>query len=170
MQAIGAAAALGALAGGRTFAVPALLSRRLEQLGDRGVAGPVTDALAAPRMASALTVLAAAELVADKLPMMGARTEPLAILGRVLAGALAGAAAAEMLGRRPVLPALVGAATAYAGAHLAYRLRRGIRRKADVPDQVVAIAEDAIVLGLGGEITRNLLDGMADLLAEERYG
>lgn len=169
MQAIGAAAALGALAGARTFAIPTLLSRKLAEVGDEGAGGPVTDALAVPGVARVLTGLAAAELVADKLPMIGPRTKPIAILGRMIAGGIAGVASAEMLGRRPVLPALVGAAAAFAGAHIGYHLRRRIRRSADVPDLFVAIAEDAVVLGLGSEVAGGLLDGMAGRLAGQRY-
>ncbi len=159
MEELGAAAALGALAGGRTFAIPSLLSRKLGAAGDGAVAGPVTRALAAPEVARVLTGLAAAELAADKLPAIGPRTEPIALLGRMVAGAAAGAAAAELLGKRQWLPAVVGAAAAFACAHVAYRLRRGLRRRADVPDAVIALAEDALVLGVGGKLAGELVGG-----------
>lgn len=170
MRAIAASAALGALAGGRTFAVPAVLSRKLGELWDPGEIGPVTDALAAPGVGRALAALAAAEVVADKLPFMGPRTDPRGLVGRLAAGAIAGAATAEMLGRRPLLPAAVGAAAAWAGAHLGYRLRRAIRRKADLPDPIVAVAEDVAVYGGASSVVDDLLDAMTDLLADRRYG
>ncbi|MEN8376078.1 MAG: DUF4126 family protein [Gemmatimonadota bacterium] len=158
MEAIGTAAALGALIGGRTFAVPALLARGLERHEATGRLGPVSEILGSGAVATALTGLAAAELVADKLPVVGPRIEPAGALARSLAGAVTGAAVAEILGRGHALPALVGAAAALAGAHAGYHLRRKIRRKADVADPVVALAEDAVVIGLGSELIDDLLE------------
>ena len=85
----------------------------------------------------------AAELAADKLPMIPPRTAPLPLLGRVAAAAAAGATVGGTRGA--VAAAVVGGAATY-GAKAA---RVAIVRRSGVPDPVVAVAEDAIALGIG---------------------
>jgi uncharacterized membrane protein len=158
MHVLAAAATLGALTGGRTFAVPALLARGLAAVAPHGEAGPLARTLSSDGAARTLGALAIAELVRDKLPMAGARIEPLPLLARVVSGAFSGAVAAELLGKRKAAPALVAAGAAFLGAHAAYHLRRKIRRKADVADPVVAAGEDAVVVGVGAEVVAGLVD------------
>lgn len=158
MHVLAAAATLGALTGGRTFAVSALFARALSDTAPNAASGPLTGRLSSATASHVLTGLAVAELLADKLPIIGPRTEPLPVLARAIAGGVAGAAAAELLGRAKTLPVLVGAGAAFVGAHVAYHLRRRIRRKADVADTVVAIAEDAAVIGVGAEVVDGLIE------------
>lgn len=158
MHVLAAAATLGALTGGRTFAVSALFARALSDVAPNAASGPLTGRLASGTAARALTGLALAELLVDKLPIIGPRTEPLPLLARAVAGGVAGAASAELLGSAKTLPVLAGAGAALVGAHLAYHLRRRIRRKADVADTVVAIAEDAAVIGIGAEVVEDLIE------------
>lgn len=162
MHVLAAAATLGALTGGRTFAVSALFARALSDFAPHAARGPLTGRLSSETGMRVLTGLAVAELLADKLPLVGPRTEPLPLLARAVAGGVAGAASAELLGRAKTLPVLVGAGAAFVGAHVAYHARRRIRRKADVADTVVAIAEDAVILGVGAEVVDGLV---ADTLA-----
>lgn len=158
MHVLAAAATLGALTGGRTFAASALFARALSDVAPHAARGPLTARLSSETGTHVLTGLAVAELLVDKLPVIGARTEPLPLLARAVAGGVAGAASAELLGRAKTLPVLVGAGAAFVGAHVAYHLRRRIRRKADVADTVVAIAEDAVILGVGAEVVDGLLE------------
>ena len=84
-------AGLGLIAGMRSMAAPALLSRHLAGRSARG-RGAAMRLLASRRTASVLTVLAAGEMVADKTPAIPDRTDPPALLGRIVMGALSGAA------------------------------------------------------------------------------
>lgn len=150
------AAGLGAIAGMRSMAAPALLSRRLarrqrpwDALRKRPVA---VRLLASRRSATVLTVLAAGELVADKLPFVPARTELPSLIGRASSGALCGAAVAARRGGSQPLAAAVGAAAAVGMAHLAYRLRKRAGETTGAPDTVFALAEDAVVLTAGGRL------------------
>jgi uncharacterized membrane protein len=158
MHVLAAAATLGALTGGRTFAMPALLARGLTGVAPHANAGPLSRALASDAVAPTLGALAIAELVRDKLPMRGARIDPLPLLARVASGGFCGAVAAELLGRSKAMPVAVGAGAAFLGAHVAYHLRRRIHRKADLPDPTVAAGEDAVVVGVGAEVVSDLVD------------
>lgn len=87
------------------------------------------------------------ELVADKLPFTPSRTRAGPFIGRIVSGALAGAALAVGTGRPLALGALAGALGAVAGTLAGYRARTGIVRKLETPDYVVALAEDLVAVG-----------------------
>lgn len=69
------AARIGAVAGLRSMLAPALVSRALENAGAAGH-GLAGRALASPAAGAILPVVAALELLADKLPMISARIAP----------------------------------------------------------------------------------------------
>jgi hypothetical protein len=95
--------------------------------------------------------LAAAELLADKLPAIPARTAAAPLAGRALTGAWTASAIAAEAGRGPrarVVAAVMGAATAIGAAFAGYHLRRWVRRETRLPDAAVAVAEDALALAL----------------------
>ena len=99
--------------------------------------------LATPRVAGSIAALAAMELVADKLPGIPNRTDPGPLLGRVATGGLIGAAIAAVAGSDRARGAVVGAAAAFAGAHLGFQLRRELAER--LPAGVAALVEDAAV-------------------------
>src|SRR6185295_19310492 len=108
----------GAVAGLRSMLAPALVSRALQAAGAAGH-GLAGRALASPAAGMLLPVLAALELLADKLPMTSARIAPAALAARGLSGAWAASAvAAEGRRRRRgrVAPAPVGAGSDVAAA------------------------------------------------------
>ncbi len=131
MQAIttrqAAAALLGAAAGMRTFTPPAALAVR----------GTLT---ADERIRRAVLLAAAGELIADKLPWVPARTEPLPLLGRMTSGALCGWRVAGAAGVAP------GAGAAALSTLLAYRARAAATRVGGAPDLPVALLEDLIAV------------------------
>ena len=99
-------------------------------------------------MARALTLAAAGEALADKTPLLPARTRPLPLVGRLLAGATAAAAVGATRLTPPATLAragLAGALGALAGSFAGYHLRRAgarlVRR-----DWPAALAEDALCL------------------------
>lgn len=94
----------------------------------------------------ATTALAALELVGDKLPSVGNRTDIGPLLGRVAAGALIGAAVAHRARTDGARAAIVGGLVAFAAAHITFRLRRRLSRATS--PAFAALMEDAAVLAL----------------------
>ncbi len=130
------AAALGAVSGLRTFTAPGVLAARGRW--GRG------------RVARVVPVVAAGELVGDKLPMIPPRSDPPSLLGRLASGAAAGSAAAGARG------AGVGAAFAAATAYPSERLRSLIGTHTGVPDPVLGAAEDVLAIGISAWSSRGM--------------
>jgi uncharacterized membrane protein len=105
-------------------------------------------ALASDRAASLLPLAAAGELVGDKLPVTPARTGPAPLLGRIGAGALAGAAVAAARRQSPILPAVVSAVSAAVSSFAMMEARRRVGDEFDLPDPAVAVVEDALAVGI----------------------
>lgn len=143
------AAGLGWTAGMRSMAAPALLSRALS---GRRRLRPLPQPAAALRSTLArrlLTAAAVGEIAGDKVPGVPDRTAPPVLAGRIVSGALVGAAVAAAR-RGPLLPSVlagVGGAVASSYAMLAVRTRLG--DALGLPDAAVALAEDAATLALG---------------------
>lgn len=106
---------MGAVAGARAMTPLAALAAT------RGRAGR------APVLSAGTLALAAGELAGDKLRSAPDRTVPAGIAGRLLSGAIAGAACAERDER--VAGALLGAAAAVVASHLTFRLRAAATRR-----------------------------------------
>src|SRR5688572_30558317 len=129
--------ALGALSGMRSMAGPAALMLDHEDHDiDRG-----------PRrvLERVVPLLAVGEMIADKLPFMGDRIDPLPLAGRAAMGALVGGVIAREEHGSVMLGGLIGAVAAVAVAHVAYQLRKRL------PGSNVfgGVLEDGIVIGLG---------------------
>lgn len=122
------AAALGAVSGMRTFGGWAGLALR----------GRVPDR----RLRGALLAAAAGEMAGDKTPWIPPRSDPPALAGRVISGALAGRLVGGARGAR------LGAATAAAGTYASERARALLGQRLGISDPVLAVAEDALVLGV----------------------
>jgi uncharacterized membrane protein len=138
------AVALGAASGSRSTAgvtAVALTSTR----GDRGV---LASGLGSTAGTVTSGVLAAGELVADKLPTTPSRLAPPSLGGRLLFGGTSAAAVAGRDGHDPVLPALVGAASALGMSVLGARLR-GVAAQRFGSDKPGAFVEDGVAAALG---------------------
>lgn len=97
----------------------------------------------------AVTAMAAAELVGDKLPGIPSRLSAPALLGRVGAAALAGAAlGADARPGRALRGAVLAGAGAVVGAVGGYWCRRAIVGATSLPDTTVALLEDAAAIAL----------------------
>jgi uncharacterized membrane protein len=94
-----------------------------------------------------LTVLAIAELVADKLPSTPARTAPAGLTARIFTGAATGAALAVGGAQTALLGALLGAVGALAGTFGGYQARHRIVKALGVPDFAYAVVEDIVTIG-----------------------
>jgi len=119
--------ALGAITGMRSMAGPAILARRYG-----GILKPVT------------ALFAAGEMAVDKTTVVGDRTDAIPLAGRAVMGALVGGIIARENHGNVVFGAAVGAAAAFMGAHLAFRLRK------QLPEGPMGgFIEDGVVMGLG---------------------
>jgi uncharacterized membrane protein len=121
------AAALGTVTGARTFLAPASLALR-------GRLGKVAK--------FALPVLAAGELVGDKLPTAPPRVEGVGLIGRVVSGAFVGRVSGGNKGLR------VGAAFALASTYPSQALRAQVVKRTPVPDIACAVPEDLVGIGV----------------------
>ena len=140
-------AALGAATGARSsagIAALAFTSRPTDE-------GRIASVLGSRRGRLVAAVLAAGELITDKLPVTPGRTGPPGLAPRVAFGATAAAGLARREGDQYALPALVGVGTAVAAAFLGQRLRGVVadRFGSDLPGAVFEDAAAAL-LGLRG--------------------
>ena len=94
-----------------------------------------------------LSVLALAELVADKLPKTANRTAPPGLIARIVTGGFAGACIALGTNSGAILGAVLGVTGALAGTFAGYKARTGLVKALAVPDIYVALAEDLIAIG-----------------------
>ena len=148
MSASRKALGLGALSGLRSMSGPALLSRAAAN-GNVSLDGTALSFLGSPRVSKTLLAMALGELVVDKLPASPSRTALPPLLVRAASGTLVGAALFASDGRRAVAGAALGSSAAVAAAFAGERLRALVGEKTGLPDPVVALAGDAIVV-LGG--------------------
>ena len=151
---------LGFLTGARSFTPLAVLcwGSRLGWLRFAGTPFAILDRPAALRVAS---LLAAGELIGDKLPNTPARTAAVPLLGRMALGATAGVVLAfasesaesssptgmgsDLVSK--LAPALgFGALGGLLGTFATFHARRGLTKQAGLPDFPVALLEDGLVL------------------------
>jgi uncharacterized membrane protein len=135
---------IGVLAGLRSLTPPAATAWAA-YLGWLKLERPLSIVSSGPAVAI-LTLLAAIELVADKLPNIPNRTSPPGLLARMLSGGFAGACVAASGAQGIVIGAALGAVGGLAGAFVGYRARTGIVRALGSPDIYVALAEDLIAV------------------------
>jgi len=146
------AAGLGVIAGARSMMAPALTSSYLLTHPSLFLDASPLKGMASPKAANVLRLMALGELVGDKLPKTPNRTAPLALAGRAAFGGLCGAAVFQAEGKPAAIGAAVGAAAAVASTFLTYTLRRNLSKATKLPDPAVAVAEDALMLGLSRAI------------------
>jgi uncharacterized membrane protein len=92
------------------------------------------------------TLLAIAELVADKLPRTPSRTAPSGLIARIVLGGFVGACVATAGGQGAVVGALLGIIGAVIGCFGGYQVRRRLVKALGTPDFVVALMEDAVTI------------------------
>lgn len=94
------------------------------------------------------TVLAAGELIGDKLPKTPSRTAPFPLLSRMAFGGLVGAIAAAGLHGSEIEGVVLGVISAVAGAFFGFHLRHHLVKDRGFPDLPVALVEDVLAIGL----------------------
>lgn len=148
------AAGLGAIAGLRSMAAPALLSRAIRRGYVGKLQGTPFATLGFPKVSAVLQLLMIGEMAADKTPFIPSRTSAPALLGRALSGALVGAILFASEGRRGVSGATLGALCAVSAAYAGERLRMIGAEKLELPGQSAGLLEDGIVLFGGTRLLR----------------
>lgn len=143
------AVCLGIVSGMRSMLAPAILSRHFVRNPPHQLGGTVLGYLTSPKLAAALAVISAGELIADKLPFVPSRISAAPLLGRAVSGAICGAALCAAEGRKRDLGAIAGGVAAVASAFAFYHLRRKISEETDLPESMLAIAEDFTAVGIG---------------------
>jgi uncharacterized membrane protein len=138
--------ALGATAGLRSMTPPAVVAWATH-FGWLRLEGSPLAFLGSAVVRWLLTAGMLGELVADKLPFTPSRKQPGPFAARIVSGALAGAAFVGGTGGSLALGAIVGGLGAVAGTLGGYRARTGLVRQLQVPDYVVAVAEDLVAVG-----------------------
>jgi uncharacterized membrane protein len=136
-QVYAGAAVLGAVAGLRSMTAPAVVSKWAEP-GALG-SGIVHTA----------TAFAIAEAVADKLPFMPNRTDSPSLVWRAISGGVSGAVLCSSKKRSPLIGAMLGGLAAIGATYAAYGLRKRAAKTLQVPDAVIAVAEDALAATSG---------------------
>ena len=100
------------------------------------------------------TLLAAGELIADKLPTTPNRTGAVGLSGRILAAAFCGAVLAVSIPQSIWWGMVVTAIAAVIGAFAGFRVRRYLTTAGKLPDFPVAVAEDIFTIVVGILIAR----------------
>jgi uncharacterized membrane protein len=93
-----------------------------------------------------LTLLAVAELVADKLPNTPNRTSPVGLIARIVTGGLTGACVAVAVRQGLLFGAALGAVGGIVGCFLGYKARIGLVKALGTYDIYVALVEDLVAI------------------------
>jgi uncharacterized membrane protein len=96
-----------------------------------------------------LTVLALAELVADKLPNTPNRITPGPLVARMVTGGFSGFALCTAANQTAAIGAILGAIGGIAGAFGGYNARRFLTKGLGAPDFLIAVLEDIIAIAGG---------------------
>ena len=136
---------IGVFAGLRSLTPPAMVAWAVH-LGWLKLDRPLALIGSIPAVAI-LSVLAVAELVADKLPNTPNRTSPLGLIVRILTGGITGACVSSGGGQSAAIGAVLGVIGGIAGAFGGYQARTRLVRALGCPDIYVALLEDLVAIG-----------------------
>lgn len=145
------AVGLGALAGMRSMIALATVRDDIDLVAE-GVDGSILALLRTPGAERVMKLMAAGEMIIDKLPFTPARTSPAPLIGRAVIGAMLGM---MVSGEDRQRGALVGALAAITGAMLAYRARKSLHERYGIPDPILGMMEDAAVVALTRSVARD---------------
>jgi uncharacterized membrane protein len=153
------AAAIGALSGVRSLAGPMLVSQGLSGgHAGGGDVGLVERLITSDGAARLLALMASGEMLADKSSRMADRTDALPLMGRAMLGSLSAAAYAVHRRRAVLAPAAVGAAAAIVSTFAAYHIRQFATHDMRIPNRLMGLIEDAVVVAVGKRVAASLED------------
>jgi uncharacterized membrane protein len=143
---------MGIIAGMRSMSAPALVSNYLADKQSFEIENSAFRFLASQKTANVLTVLAIGEIIADKLPLVPDRISPVPLIGRGISGAICGAALCIAEDERPEIGVLTGLTGAIISTYGFYYLRHKLSEDAGIPDLLLGLAEDALVVKGGQSV------------------
>ena len=144
---------LGAVNGLRSMMGLAFFSDRAEEKNTHDSDNPALALLKRPETAAALKFMAAGEVLMDKMPFTPARTDLLPLMGRMVMGGLVGAAISK---KDWMQGAAVGAAGALVATYAAYIVRKTLNEEAHIPNVVLGVVEDVIVVNAANTIMNHI--------------
>ena len=147
------AAGIGFVAGLRSLMAPAAVSWATH-LGWLDLQGSPLAFMGSTAAVAIFSILAVAELIADKLPTTPNRTKPGPLGARVVMGALAGACLTVSAGQSLLAGAVLGGVGGLIGAFAGYQARTRLVSGLKVRDIIIAVLEDLLALGLAYSIVR----------------
>ncbi len=148
------ALSVGALAGMRSTAASLIVSHILSQSHSYDLEDSPLDFMQSKTTATIFKLVALGEIVMDKLPSTPDRIKTQAIGGRIMSGALAGAALYKAQNGSIAAGALVGAVAAIGSSFASFFLRKAVVEQCKIYDPIIGAIEDAIVIGFGVELCR----------------
>jgi len=140
---------LGVLAGMRTTSAPIVASQVLSRHPSKHLAASPLRFMQSRNVALGMKLLALGEAVGDKLPKTPNRIAAGGLVGRCLAGSLAGASIYKATGNNALVGAFLGATVALDSTFGSYYLRRFVVTKTDIFDPYIGAVEDALVAAAG---------------------
>ena len=140
---------LGLLAGMRATSAPVITSHILSKHPSKQLPKSPLSFMQSGNVALGMKILAAGELVGDKLPKTPNRTCTTGVIGRCLSGSLAGATIYKASGNNALTGALLGSIVALGSTFGSYYLRKLTVDKTQVSDPYIGAIEDALVIGAG---------------------
>ena len=138
---------IGFVAGLRSLTAPAAVSWAAH-LGWLDLGGSALAFMGSTAAVAIFSLLAVAELVADKLPRTPNRTATGPLLGRIVMGSLSGAGIGVSAGGFLIAGMVLGGLGAVIGAFAGYQVRSRLVSGLGARDIVIAILEDLIAIGL----------------------
>jgi len=143
---------LGAISGMRSMMALAFFSDHAEDENHGSKANPALNFLRSPRTVALLKIAAGGEILMDKLPFTPARTDAAPLIGRMVMGGIAGAAVSK---KQWMQGAVVGALGALVTTYAMYHLRKSLHDDQHIPDVILGVAEDALVVTAANTIVEH---------------
>jgi uncharacterized membrane protein len=143
------AAGIGAVSGLRSMAGPAIISKAANHKLLDLRKGPFAW-FGSDNASSSATLLAVAELIADKLPFRADRTDAPSLIFRAISGGVCGYAVCGRGGAKKEkwMSAVVGASAALAASWAGFEYRKRVK----LPPLLAAVVEDAVAVGAGAAV------------------
>ena len=139
---------IGVVAGLRSLTAPALVAWAAHR-NWLNLHNTLLSFMASTAAVVIFTLLAVAELVADKLPFAPGRLKPPGLIARIVFGGLSGASVAVSGAQPIVLGTVLGVVGGIAGAFAGYQVRTRLVKALKVPHLVIALLEDVVAIGGG---------------------
>lgn len=143
---------LGIIAGIRAMAALSMLSEHLVKHPSKKLARTPLNFLQTRKAADVFKLLAAGEVLSDKLPFMPPRIKPTPLMARGLAGLIIGATLISTKSKAIGKGATLGLAAAIASSYIFYFLRKKPSEAGTLPNAIWGTMEDGFILKQGQKL------------------